>query len=404
MQLQNKKILLGITGSIAAYKAAYLTRLLVKEGAIVKIVITPYAKEFITPVTLATLSKNTVLCDFFKHDDGAWNSHVELGCWADVFLIAPCTASTIAKMAHGVCDNLLLTTYLSMRCPVIIAPAMDLDMFSHPATKANMKILESYGNMFIEPASGELASGLVGKGRMEEPEEIVKKLISFFSDSEKKTLLKNKKILITAGPTVEAIDPVRFISNHSSGKMGYALAEAFAQSGAEVVLVSGPVALKVSNNNINVISVVSAHEMYEAVISRISNADVIVMAAAVADYTPVAVFDEKQKSNSSGMQIELKPTIDIAKKVGELKRENQITVGFALETQNETTNAIEKIKKKNFDFIVLNSLRDAGAGFGFDTNKISIISKTHEVKNFDLKPKNQVANDIVNEVVQYLNL
>ncbi len=400
MLLKNKKIILGITGSIAAYKAAFLTRLLVKEGAQVKIILTPYAKEFITPVTLATLSKNTVLCDFFHHDDGAWNSHVELGLWADLFLIAPATANTMAKMANGVCDNLLLTTYLSVRCPVMIAPAMDCDMFQHPATLKNMQTLKSFGNIFVEPASGELASGLMGKGRMEEPEIIVKRVADFFSKSDK---LKGKTFLVTAGPTYEHIDPVRFVGNHSSGKMGFAIAEKLAENGAKVILVSGPTVLKTNNSAILLNKVTTAQEMYEACINYFPKTDGAIMAAAVADYKPTMVKPRKIKKSEQTYSIKLEPTIDIAASLGKIKKKNQLFAGFALETNDELSNARKKLKSKNFDFIVLNSLKDEGAGFNTDTNKITIIDKHNKTENFKLKSKADVANDIVAKIISFLS-
>ena len=393
--LKGKNIILGITGSIAAYKAAFLTRLLIKEGANIKIVLTPLAKEFITPVTLATLSQNTVLSDFFAHDDGAWNSHVDLGIWADIMLIAPITANTIAKMAHGIADNLLLTTYLSAKCPVIVVPAMDLDMFQHPATVNNLKILQSYGNKIIEPSTGELASGLHGKGRMEDPEKIVSYLKDFFSSKKK----INKKIIITAGPTFEKIDPVRFIGNFSSGKMGFAIAEILAEFGADVILVSGPTHLQTKHKNINRIDVVDAEQMYEQTKLHFPSCDVAIFAAAVADYTPSKSVSRKIKKSKVNLHIDLKPTKDIAKEIGLLKNINQITIGFALETDNEIENSIKKCHNKNFDFIVLNSLNDKGAGFSVDTNKVSIIDKNGSIENFELKSKKEVALDIVNKLI-----
>ena len=393
--LNGKKIILGVTGSIAAYKSASLVRLLVKQGAIVKVVMTPLAKEFITPVTMATLSQNTVLSDFFNHDNGEWNSHVDLGIWADLMLIAPITANTIAKMANGVCDNLLLTTYLSVRCPVIIAPAMDFDMFKHPATVKNIKTLQSYGNIVIEPSEGELASGLQGKGRMEEPEIILKKIVDFF-DSKKK--FSSKKIIVTAGPTYESIDPVRFVGNYSSGKMGYAIAEELANNGADVFLISGPVSLSTTNPNITKIDVKSAQEMYEASIKHFKNADGAIMAAAVADYTPASSHENKLKRGKNNLNLELKPTKDIAGELGRNKKNNQFLVGFALESNNEIENAKQKIVNKNFDFIVLNSLKDKGSGFLFDTNKITIIDNNNKIEKFELKLKTEVAKDIVNKV------
>jgi len=396
MQLKDKNIILGITGSIAAYKAAYLTRLLKKEGANVKIILTLYGKEFITPVTLATLSQNSVLTDFFQHDDGTWNSHVDLGIWADVMLIAPITANTIAKMAHGIADNLLITTYLSARCPVIIAPAMDLDMFQHPTTKENIKKLESFGNIVIEPSIGELASGLEGKGRMEEPEKIIDFLIDFFN---KKKNLTGKKFLVTAGPTYEKIDPVRFIGNFSSGKMGFAIAETLASEGADVTLISGPTNQKIRNTHIKLIKITSADDMYNACIELFPQVDGAILSAAVADYKPRIFTDKKIKRKSDDLTIELTANKDIAKKLGELKADNQILVGFALETDNEFENARKKIKSKNLDFIVLNSLNDLGAGFSIDTNKISIIDRKDKTEHYELKQKTEVAVDIVNKII-----
>lgn len=394
-QLEGKNIILGITGSIAAYKSAMLARLLIKQGAKVKVVMTPCAKEFITPVTMATLSQNTVLCDFFHHDDGAWNSHVDLGLWADLFLIAPASANTMAKMAFGIADNLLLTTYLSVRCQTMIAPAMDVDMYHHRATQQNLQILRDAGHPIVEPGMGELASGLTGKGRMEEPEQIVEHVVAWFKSSQQ---FAGKKVLITAGPTYEAIDPVRFIGNHSTGKMGFAIAEEFARRGAMVTLVSGPSALQCSHGNISRINVVSAAEMLAAAQDAFAVADITVLSAAVADFTPVKAADQKIKSNKTGLQIDLKPSVDIAQHLGAQKRDGQLIVGFALETQNEIENAKEKIRKKNFDCIVLNSLQDAGAGFGHNTNKVCIIDKHGTITNFDLKPKTEVASDIANTI------
>lgn len=402
MKLEGKHIILGITGSIAAYKAAILVRLLVKEGADVKVILTPYGKEFITPVTLATLSKNTVLTDFFKHDDGSWNSHVDLGLWADLMLIAPVTANTIAKMAYGLCDNLLLTTYLSARCPVMVAPAMDLDMFQHPATLKNMDIIRSYGNIIIEPSSGELASGLYGKGRMEEPEIILEKVVDFLNQgkSEKKKF-KGKKILITAGPTHEMIDPVRFIGNASSGKMGIALAGVLSGMGADVHLVLGPVKVNQPMESFHVHHVVSAGEMFEKCIELFPSCDAAIMAAAVADYTPVEKSQEKIKKSHGNLSLELRPTKDIAGELGKMKKKGQVLVGFALETENEIENAQKKLNTKNFDFIVLNSLRHKGAGFGTDTNKITIIDREGKHQEFDLKPKSMVARDIAEKLISF---
>ncbi len=396
--LQGKRIILGITGSIAAYKAAQLVRLLVKEGAEVKVIMTDLAKEFITPLTLATLSKNPILVDFFDPTNGNWNSHVDLGLWADAYLIAPATANTMAKMATGVADNLLLTTYLSAKCPVFVAPAMDLDMFAHPATQKNIQTLLSVGNLVIEPASGELASGLEGKGRMEEPENIVRFLDDYFTPK----LLSEKKILITAGPTYEKIDPVRFVGNYSSGKMGFALAEVCAKYGADVCLITGPVNLKTQHNNIERIDVQSAPEMYDEVMSRFYGMDGAILCAAVADFTPKETAENKLKREKDDLVLELKPTQDIAAAVGQMKLEQQFVVGFALETNNEEANAQQKLVRKNFDFIVLNSLQDKGAGFGHDTNKISIIDRSGSKKTFELKDKNAVAEDIVNEIVQLI--
>ena len=396
--LKGKNIILGITGSIAAYKAAYITRLFVKEGANVKIVMTPYAKEFITPVTLATLSKNTVLIDFFHHDDGAWNSHVDLGIWADLMLVAPATATTIGKMANGIADNLLITTYLSAKSPVMIAPAMDLDMFKHPSTQKNIETLKSYGNLIVEPTTGELASGLDGKGRMEDPEVIVEKVKDFFLS---KNDFDGKKIMITAGPTHENIDAVRFIGNYSSGKMGYAIAEELNSRGAEVTLISGPVNIEASSS-IKLIKVKTAEEMHIVSVSEFKNSDIAIMSAAVADYRAKNIVDNKIKRDNAELIIELEANKDIAADLGKQKKENQILVGFALETDNEEENAIKKIEKKNLNFIVLNSMNDKGAGFGTDTNKISIIDNYNKKTIFELKSKREVAKDISNYLVNNL--
>jgi len=398
--LQGKKIILGVTGSIAAYKSAQLIRLLVKEGAEVKVIMTTLAKEFITPLTLATLAKNPVLVDFYDPTNGNWNSHVDLGLWADAYLIAPATANTIGKMAAGIADNLLLTTYLSAKCPVFIAPAMDLDMFAHTAMQRNLESLKSIGNIIIEPSFGELASGLEGKGRMEEPENIVLYLDDFFT---KKPLL-GKKILITAGPTYEKIDPVRFVGNYSTGKMGFALAEVCARQGADVCLVSGPVQLKTKHPNIERIDVESANEMFEEVMNRFYGMDGAILCAAVADYKPTEAAQEKMKREKGGFILELIPTQDIAAAVGDMKTDSQFLVGFALETNNEEENAIGKMEKKNFDFIVLNSLQDKQAGFGYDTNKISIIHRDGAKKEFELKNKIDVAEDIIAEIIQSVEL
>ncbi|MPM38577.1 Coenzyme A biosynthesis bifunctional protein CoaBC [bioreactor metagenome] len=390
--LKGKHILLGITGSIAAYKAAYLIRLLVKEGAEVKVIMTEMAKQFITPLTIATLSKNPILVDFYNPENGDWNSHVSLGLWSDLYLIAPASANTMAKMATGTADNLLLTTYLSARCPVAIAPAMDLDMFMHPATRNNLRILETNGVSIIEPASGELASGLEGKGRMEEPEVIVKHIRRILHSQ---SAMKGKRVLITAGPTREAIDPVRFISNHSSGKMGISLAEEFAYRGAIVTVICGPVSKKIDNPFIRVINVESAQEMYEQTSKEYENGtDVAIFSAAVADFTPDTISNRKIKRNGDNLVLSLKPGVDIAQELGKRKHKDTIHIGFALETDNEEANAQEKIKKKNFDAIVLNSLRDKGAGFSHDTNKVTFITSEGKKHPFGLKPKSEVASDI----------
>ena len=399
--LKNKKILLGISGSIAAYKIAFLTRLLVKEGAEIQIVMTQAAKEFITPLTLATLSKNPVLSEFVKDQTGTWNNHVDLGLWADVILIAPATAHTLAKCANGICDDLLTAIYLSAKCPVIFAPAMDLDMYQHPSTIENLRKLQLFSNQIVKSNFGELASGLVGEGRMAEPEELVEILTKHFSEN---IILKGKKVLITAGPTQESIDPVRYISNHSTGKMGYAIADKFAKAGAEVTLVSGQVALKSPDININLIKVRSAKEMFETTKLYFKKADIIVLSAAVADYTPAVVADKKIKKKEDTFNIELTKTVDIAKTLGAIKRPEQLMVGFALETDNEVENAIGKIKSKNLDMIVLNSLQNSGAGFGHDTNKISIIKRDGTMIDFDLKSKQDVAMDIMDEVVKQLSM
>ncbi|MEQ3165550.1 bifunctional phosphopantothenoylcysteine decarboxylase/phosphopantothenate--cysteine ligase CoaBC [Parabacteroides goldsteinii] len=398
--LKGKHIILGITGSIAAYKAAYIIRALVKKGAEVQVVITPAGKEFITPITLSALSSNPVISEFFSNRDGSWHSHVDLGLWADAMLIAPATASTIGKMANGIADNMLVTTYLSCKAPVFIAPAMDLDMFAHPSTQQNLDRLRSFGNHIIEPAEGELASHLVGKGRMEEPDKIIAVLEEFFAS---RTALEKKKIVITAGPTYEKIDPVRFIGNYSSGKMGFALAEACAQQGAEVTLIAGPVSLTTTHPNIQRIDVESAEEMYQAAMTAFPKADAGILCAAVADYRPEIQADEKIKRESKGeMMLHLVPNKDIAASLGAIKREGQVLVGFALETNNEATNAESKLKRKNLDFIVLNSLRDAGAGFRCDTNKISIIDRQGEITGYPLKSKQGVAVDIVNKLATLL--
>uniref|UniRef100_UPI003216E8FE bifunctional phosphopantothenoylcysteine decarboxylase/phosphopantothenate--cysteine ligase CoaBC n=1 Tax=uncultured Draconibacterium sp. TaxID=1573823 RepID=UPI003216E8FE len=397
MRLEGKNIILGITGSIAAYKAAMLLRLLIKEGAEVQVVITPAGKEFITPVTLSALSNKPVVSEFFGANDGTWNSHVDLGLWADLMVIAPATASTMGKMANAIADNMLVTTYMSAKCPVLVAPAMDLDMFAHPSTQRNISILKEYGNIIVEPGEGALASGLTGKGRMEEPEKIVEVVVEQLSRKKK---LLNKWFLVTAGPTFEKIDPVRFIGNYSSGKMGYAIAEELADEGAKVTLVSGPVSVSAKNSNIHVVPVESAAEMYAEAVSAFQNCDGAIMCAAVADFTPVINQTEKTKRGKENWSIELEPTKDIAAELGRLKTKNQLLVGFALETNNELENAQKKLEKKNLDFIVLNSLNDKGAGFGVDTNKITIVDRNNKLQNFELKSKKEVAKDIVEKIVE----
>lgn len=395
--LKGKKILVGVTGSIAAYKAAIFVRLLVKEGAEVKVIMTEASKEFISPLTLSTLSKTPALSDFTTGNSGEWNNHVELGLWADVMIIAPASANTLGKMANGLCDNLLLATYLSARCPVLFAPAMDLDMYQHPSVQANIQRLQDFGNKLIEARHGELASGLVGQGRMAEPEELVEALDSFFSSN---APLNGKRVLITAGPTYEAIDPVRFIGNYSSGKMGYALAEDAAQKGAQVTLVSGPTHLSINHPLVEVIRVKSGKEMFDACEKAYSDSDINIFAAAVADYAPSSPAEQKIKKTTESFEIEMSKTIDIAKTLGERKSEKQFNVGFALETNNEMENAIGKIHSKNFDLIVLNSLQDSGAGFGHDTNKIALIDKANNIQHFELKTKKEVAQDIINSILE----
>ncbi len=398
--LSDKNIILGICGSIAAYKSALLIRLLVKAGANVQVVMTPDATSFITPLTLSTLSKRPVLVDYFIPETGEWNNHVELGLWADALIIAPASANTLAKMANGQSDNLLTAVYLSAKCPVYFAPAMDLDMWKHPATQENVQKLQSYGNILISPGKGELASGLYGEGRMAEPEEI----ISFITSEIKKKLpLADQKILVTAGPTYEAIDPVRFIGNHSSGKMGFAIAEQFAQMGADVTLIAGPTAQITNHQSINRIDVTSAEEMLQACLQYFKSSKACIMCAAVADYTPANVSAQKIKKQDNDLNIELKKTTDILRSLGEQKRNGQILVGFALETNDEEQNATEKLKKKNLDFIVLNSLNDKGAGFKTDTNKITIIDHNLQKTTFELKDKNEVAQDICNKVAELIN-
>ena len=396
--LKGKKIVLGITGSIAAYKSCLIIRELVKRGAEVQVVITPAGKEFITPITLSALTQKPVISDFFSQRDGTWHSHVALGLWADAMLIAPCTASTLGKMANGIADNMLITTYLSMKAPVFIAPAMDLDMYAHPTTQQNMERLKGFGNHIIEPQSGFLASGLEGKGRMEEPEKIVDCLDLFF---EKKDLL-GKRILITAGPTYEKIDPVRFIGNYSSGKMGFALAEECARRGAEVTIVAGPVSVQTKMTNVRRIDVESCQDMYDAATGLFPQTDAAILCAAVADFRPAEVAEQKIKRVGQTMDIHLVPNPDIAASLGQMKKENQVLVGFALETNDEEQNAQHKLEKKNLDFIVLNSLRNEGTCFRSDENQISIISRDGQT-DYDKKPKREVAADIIDELVRNIN-
>lgn len=394
--LKGKKILLGVTGSIAAYKSALLVREFIKAGAEVQVILTTSASAFITPLTLATLSNNPVLTEFSNSTTGEWNSHVELGLWADVFIIAPATANTISKMANGICDNLLLATYLSARCPVMVAPAMDLDMYQHPSFLKNLSLLKSFGNQIIDANHGELASGLIGQGRMAEPVEIVDFALDFFSQNES---LRGVKALISAGPTQEAIDPVRYISNHSSGKMGFALAETMASKGAEVTIVSGPTNLSINHPNIQVIKVSSANEMFEQMNRYFSESKLVIFAAAVADYTPKEVAKEKIKKSDDSLTIELIKNKDIAFELGKVKKERQLTIGFALETNNELENALGKLAKKNFDFIVLNSLRDANAGFGYDTNKVTILGKDNISLDLPLSSKKDISKAIIDFVI-----
>lgn len=401
--LNNKNILLGITGGIAAYKAAILVRLLKKEGCNVKVVMTPTAKQFITPLTMATLSGNPILIDFFDPENGEWNSHVSLGLWADAYIIAPATASTIGKMVGGIADNLLVTSYLSARCPIFVAPAMDLDMFAHPSTTRNIESLRTDGVHIIQPESGFLASGLEGKGRMAEPESIVKEVKDFFTNLSDDLPLKGKKALVTAGGTIEPIDAVRFISNYSSGKMGYALAIALKAKGADVTIIRAGVdaRLKRSIEGIEEIEAVSADQMFTEVLKAVPSFDIIVMAAAVADYTPEIVAPNKMKKDDfhGELSIKLRQTRDIAAAIGEIKRQDQTFIGFALETDNERENAIKKLHKKNFDYVVLNSLKDSGAGFSVDTNKVTIINKQLYSTEIELKSKRDVAIDIVDIIL-----
>jgi phosphopantothenoylcysteine decarboxylase / phosphopantothenate---cysteine ligase len=397
--LKGKHILIGVTGGIAAYKTATIIRLLVKEGAEVKVLMTSHAKEFITPLTLATLSKNPVLTEFFNPENGDWNNHVDLGLWSDLYLIAPATANSIAKMANGVADNLLLTTYLSVRCPVFVAPSMDMDMLNHPSTIINIETLKAFGNSILEPSSGELASGLTGKGRMAEPEDIVKEIQNFFTKKKSYKPLKGKRVLINAGPTREPLDPVRFLSNYSSGKMGIALADTAVEYGADVELVLGPVNIIPENNSVRIINVITAESMAAECISRFAGCDIAILSAAVADFTPQEVKEEKIKKDKSELILKLKPTIDIAERLGRAKKQSQIIAGFALETNNELENAKNKLVRKNLDLIVLNSLKENGAGFGHDTNKITIIDRYNNIDKFELKSKEEAAKDILNKIV-----
>ena len=399
--LRGKNILIGVTGGIAAYKTATIIRLLVKGGASVKVIMTEHAKEFITPLTLATLSKHPVLTDFFDPENGCWNSHVDLGLWANLFLIAPATANTIGKMANGIADNLLLTSYYSARCTVFVAPSMDMDMLRHPATVKNIETLRSYGNYILEPSSGELASGLAGKGRMVEPEEIVKEIDNFFSKKKYKPL-KGKRLLINAGPTQEKIDPVRFISNYSSGKMGVALADAACEYGAEVELVLGPVNVYPRQSSVKVINVTSAESMANECIGRFGKCDIAILAAAVADFTPDIASKKKIKRGDNELIMNLKPTTDIATVLGKAKTSKQLLAGFALETDNELENAAMKLKRKNLDIIVLNSLNEKGAGFGYDTNRITMIDRYNNIDKFELKSKEEAARDILDKIVSMI--
>ncbi|MCB0401906.1 MAG: bifunctional phosphopantothenoylcysteine decarboxylase/phosphopantothenate--cysteine ligase CoaBC [Flavobacteriales bacterium] len=397
--LNGKNILLGVTGGIAAYKTATLIRLFKKSGAHVKVIMTPEAKEFITPLTLSTLAENPVISSFTDEETGLWENHVEHALWADLFVVAPATANTIAKMTQGICDNFLMATYLSAKCPVYVCPAMDLDMYKHPTTQENLKQLVKNGNRVIDAAEGELASGLVGKGRMEEPENI----FAFIENDLRSGLkLYGKKVLVTAGPTHEKIDAVRFIGNNSSGKMGFELAERAAALGADVCLVAGPVKLALNDQSIRRINIESANEMHQAVMQEQADADIIVMAAAVADYTPEEAFSHKLKKKEAELSIRLKPTQDILAALGRDKKNNQLLVGFALETDNELEHAKEKLAKKNLDFIVLNSLKDVGAGFDYDTNKITIIDRDNKTEEFELKSKSEVARDILNKIISLL--
>ena len=392
-----KKIIVGVTGSIAAYKSALIIRLLIKEGAEVKVIMTASAKDFITPLTLATLSKNPVLSDFYNTHSGEWTNHVELGLWADVMLIAPASANTIGKMANGLCDNLLTAIYLSAKCPVMVAPAMDLDMFVHPSVVANLNKLTTYHNHIIDAETGELASGLIGQGRMAEPEHIIQFLQNFLNVDKP---LKGKKILITAGPTQEALDPVRFISNHSSGKMGYAIAQELESKGAEVFMISGPVNQNFKQIKFQIVSVKSANEMYQECLKLFSVVDIAIFTAAVADYRPKEIAVHKIKKKENTFNIEMIKNVDIAAEFGKVKTKNQIAVGFALETNDELAHASAKLERKNFDMIILNSMNDINATFGHDTNKITILKRGGQMIHFELKTKSEVAKDIVNEIIR----
>ena len=397
MAIQGKKILICVTGGIAAYKINYLIRDLVKKGAEIQVLMTPSAENFVSKLTLSTLSKKPVFSDFYS-ENGTWNNHVEFALWADLILIAPCTANTLAKMVHGICDNLVIATYMSAKCPVMIAPAMDLDMYEHPSTKQNLELAEDFGHIIIPAETGELASGLVGQGRMAEPEKISKTIEDFFTSNTISKSLEGKTVLITAGPTYESIDPVRFIGNHSSGKMGFSLAEEVAKRGGKVILISGPSALQIDHPNIEIHRITSAKEMFSEVFKYYEISDIAIASAAVADYAPKEIASEKIKKNDDSLTIELVKNPDILKTIGE-RKSKQFLVGFALETQNEEENALGKLQKKNLDMIVLNSLRDEGAGFKNDTNKIKIFTK-NDRKEFALKAKNEVAKDILNVVEQ----
>jgi len=400
MNLAGKQIILGVTGSIAAYKAVSLLRLLSKEGASVRVIMTPAAKEFVGPVTFSALSGNTVLSDFFQEEGGDWNSHVDMGVSADLMLIAPLTATSLGKMANGIADNLLITTYLSARCPVILAPAMDMDMYNHPSTQRNLDILKSYGNLVIDPGSGELASGLEGRGRMEEPEAIIEFIRKLEVPVKKKLL--SKRVLITAGPTHENIDPVRYIGNHSSGKMGFAIAKAFAEQGAEVTLIAGPVSISLEYPGLEVIGVTSAAEMFQECARRIAEVDVAVFSAAVADFTPVEPVERKMKRGDEEWNIRLKPTSDIAAEMGKLKKRGQLFVGFALESEDGLEHAKRKLQAKNLDIILLNYAGEEGAGFGTDTNRVTMIDRNLEVEEYELKPKSQVASNLLERLIKMI--